>query len=186
MRSIGCGFEHLGGTLMTIESEVKQLRIYSLTAKWMHWGFIAVFAYGVIKQVDEVEELEDFTLLMNEVLFTVLFLSILLVRYIYMRTVSAAMPALDMPRRLILLAKIVQQGMYVSLTLIGVTGLAIGGLYYSGVKGGLLLDAMLLAHEGVYWASVNLMGVHIAGAIYHRFKGDGVWDAMVPFFKEKA
>ena len=42
---------------MTIESEVKQLRIYSPTAKWMHWGFIAVFAYGVIKQVDEVEEL---------------------------------------------------------------------------------------------------------------------------------
>ena len=30
------------------------------------------------------------------------------------------------------------------------------------------------------------MGAHIAGAIYHRFKGDGVWDAMVPFFKEKA
>jgi cytochrome b561 len=186
MRSIGCGFEHLGGTLMTIESEVKQLRIYSPTAKWMHWGFIAVFAYGVIKQVDEVEELADFTLLMNEVLFTVLFLSILLVRYIYMRTVSAAMPPLNMPRRLILLAKIVQQGMYVSLTLIAMTGLAIGGLYYSGVKEGALLEAVLLAHEGVYWASVNLMGVHIAGALYHRFKGDGVWDAMVPFFKEKA
>ena len=171
---------------MTGESEVKASRVYSPTAKWMHWGFIAVFAYGVIKQVDEVEELEDLTLLINEVLFTVFFLSILLVRYIYMRTLSAAMPALDMPRRLILLAKIVQQGMYVSLTLIGVTGLAIGGLYYSGVKGGLLLDAMLLAHEGVYWASVNLMGVHIAGAIYHRFKGDGVWGSMVPFFKEKA
>ncbi len=103
---------------MTSESEVKASRIYSPAAKWMHWGFIAVFAYGVIKQVDEVEELADFTLLMNEVLFTVLFLSILLVRYIYMRTVSAAMPPLNMPRRLILLAKIVQQGMYVSLTLI--------------------------------------------------------------------
>ena len=171
---------------MTSESKEKKSRVYSPAAKWMHWAFIAVFAYGVINQVDEVEELEDFALLMNEVLFTVLFLSILLVRYIYMRTVSAAMPALDMPRRLILLARTVQQGMYVSLTLIGVTGLAIGGLYYSGVKEGALLEVVLLAHEGVYWASVNLMGVHIAGALYHRFKGDGVWDAMVPFFKEKA
>ena len=171
---------------MISESEVKASRVYSPTAKWMHWGFIAVFAYGVIKQVDEVEELEDFTLLMNEVLFTVLFLSILLVRYIYMRTVSAALPALDMPRRLILLARTVQQGMYVSLTLIGVTGLAIGGLYYSGVKEGALLEVVLLAHELFFWVSVNLMGAHIAGAIYHRFKGDGVWDSMVPFFKEKA
>ena len=76
--------------------------------------------------------------------------------------------------------------MYVSLTLIGVTGLVIGGLYYSGVKAGALLEAVLLAHEVFFWVSVNLMGAHIAGAIYHRFKGDGVWDSMVPFFKEKA
>ena len=152
----------------------------------MHWGFIPVFAYGVINQVDEVEELEDITLLMNEVLFTILFLSLLFVRYFHMRTVSAAIPSLDMPKRLILLAKIVQQSMYVSLTLIGVTGFAIGGLYYSGGKEGLLLEALLLAHEFFYWVSVNLMGVHIAGALYHRFKGDGVWDAMVPFFKERA
>ena len=110
-------------------------------------GIYCGVCYGVINQVDEVEELEDFTLLMNEVLFTVLFLSILLVRYLYMRAISGAMPPLDMPRRLILLARTVQQGMYLSLTLIGVTGLAIGGLYYSGVKAGALLEAVLLAHE---------------------------------------
>ena len=171
---------------MTSESEMKESRLYSPAAKWMHWGFIAVFVYGVIKQVDEVAELEDLTLLINEVLFTVLFLSILLVRYIYMRTVSAALPVLDMPRRLVLLAKIVQQGMYLSLALIAMTGLAIGGLYYSGVKEGALLEVVLLAHELFFWVSVNLMGAHVAGAIYHRFKSDGVWDSMVPFFKEKA
>ena len=171
--------------MITSESQAKNLRVYSPIAKWMHWGFIPVFAYGVINQVDEVEELEDITLLMNEVLFTILFLSLLFLRYFHMRTVSAAIPPLDMPKRLILLAKIVQQSMYVSLTLIGVTGFAIGGLYYSGGKEGLLLEALLLAHEGFYWVSVNLMGVHIAGALYHRFKGDGVWDAMVPFFKER-
>ena len=32
---------------------------------------------------------------------------------------------------------------------------------------------------------VNLMGLHIAGAIYHRLQGDGVWSAMVPILKEE-
>ena len=114
--------------MITSESQAKNLRVYSPIAKWMHWGFIPVFGYGVINQVDEVEELEDITLLMNEVLFTILFLSLLFLRYFHMRTVSAAIPPLDMPKRLILLAKIVQQSMYVSLTLIGLTGFAIGGL----------------------------------------------------------
>jgi len=28
-------------------------------------------------------------------------------------------------------------------------------------------------------------GLHIAGAIYHRLQGDGVWSAMVPVLKEE-
>ena len=151
----------------------------------MHWGFIPVFAYGVINQGMKWRNPRISPSYERGPVHDT-FLSLLYLRYFHMRTVSAAIPPLDMPKRLILLAKIVQQSMYVSLTLIGVTGFAIGGLYYSGGKEGLLLEALLLAHEGFYWVSVNLMGVHIAGALYHRFKGDGVWDAMVPFFKERA
>ena len=163
----------------------QMVRSYSLMAKCMHWAFIGVFAYGVINQVDEVEELEDLTLLVKEVLFAIMFLSLLLFRFLYMRSARAATPQLDMPKSLILLARAVHLGMYASLALIAITGLMIGGLYYFGVKGGLVLEAVLLSHEIFFWTSVNLMGLHIAGAIYHRLQGDGVWSAMVPILKEK-
>ena len=162
----------------------QSVRSYSLLAKCMHWAFIGVFAYAVINQVDEVEELENFTRLIKEVLFAITFLSLLLFRFIYMRSARAAMPQLDMPKSLILLARVVHLGMYVSLALIAITGLIIGGLYYFGVKDGLVLEAILLSHEIFFWTSVNLMGLHMAGAIYHRLQGDGVWSAMVPMLKE--
>ena len=164
----------------------QRVRSYSLLAKCMHWAFIGVFAYAVINQVDEVEELENSTRLMKEVLFAITFLSLLLFRFIYMRSARAAMPQLDMPKSLILLARVVHLGMYASLALIAITGLIIGGLYYFGVKDGLVLEAILLSHEIFFWTSVNLMGLHIAGAIYHRLQGDGVWSAMVPVLKEES
>ena len=163
----------------------QRVRSYSLLAKCLHWAFIGVFAYAVINQVDEVEELENSTRLMKEVLFAITFLSLLLFRFIYMRSARAAMPQLDMPKSLILLARVVHLGMYVSLALIAITGLIIGGLYYFGVKDGLVLEAILLSHEIFFWTSVNLMGLHMAGAIYHRLQGDGVWSAMVPMLKEE-
>ena len=32
-----------------------------------------------------------------------------------------------------------------------------------------------------YW----LIAIHTIAVIYHRFKGDGVWTPMVPFWREK-
>ena len=160
------------------------IRTYSFTARFMHWAFIGVFAFGVINQVDEVEELENATLLLEEMIFAMIFLLLLLFRFMYMRPARAAMPHLDMSKNLILLARTVHLGMYASLALIALTGLIIGGLYYFGVKDGLALKNALLLHEIFFWISVNLMGLHIAGAIYHRIKGDGVWNAMVPLLKE--
>ena len=32
---------------------------YSFIAKFWHWGFVLLFIYGVAKQVDEIEQLED-------------------------------------------------------------------------------------------------------------------------------
>ena len=162
------------------------VRPYSFMAKFLHWAFIVVFVYGVINQVDEVEELQSSSLLIQEFFFTLIFLSLLLFRFIYMRSLRAVRPPLDIPKNLIFLARTVHLGMYLSLALIAVTGLIIGTLYHSGVKGGSVLEAVLLLHEIIFWTSVNLMGLHIAGAIYHRVKKDGVWSSMVPIFKEKS
>ena len=102
-----------------------------------------------------------------------------------MHSIRATRPPLDMHKNLTLLVRTVQLGMYISLALIAVTGLIIGGLYHSGVEGGLVLEAALLLHEIIFWTSVNLMGLHIAGAIHHRVKKDVVCNSMVPIFKEK-
>ena len=45
----------------------QRVRSYSLLAKCMHWAFIGIFAYAVINQVDEVEELDFIERLIKEV-----------------------------------------------------------------------------------------------------------------------
>ena len=78
----------------------------------------------------------------------------------------------------------VHLGMYASLATIPITGLAIGGLFAIGFKSGLISDFVIELHGFVVSASYLLIAIHIIAAIYHRFKGDGVWTAMVPFWKE--
>lgn len=157
---------------------------HSSMAKMIHWGFILVFAYGLLNQVDEVEELEDFALLIKEVIFAAIFLVLLLARYIYMHSTRSTVMPVDTPVRIAFLARTVHLGMYISLAMIAVSGLMIGGLYWAGTKEGALMEALLLLHEIVFWLCMNLIAVHTVGAVYHRLRCDGVWSAMVPIWKE--
>lgn len=154
-------------------------------AKIIHWGFIAVFAFGISKQVDEVEELENFALLQEEIILAIIFLVLLVARFIYMHSTRPSVLPVETPKNILLMAKVVHLGMYISMALIAVTGLIIGGLYWSGIKDGVLMEIILLSHEIAFWTSINLIGLHIAGAIYHRLQADGVWSAMVPVWVEK-
>lgn len=157
----------------------------SVTAKVIHWGFIGVFIYAGAKQLDEVEQLEDFSLLQYEMVFASVFLMLLIARFVFMHsTRSSALPS-DTPKRTKLLARFVHLGMYVVLALIAITGLWIGGLYWSGIKSGTAMDMALVVHEIAVNASYLLIICHVAGAIHHRRKGDGIWNAMVPFWKER-
>jgi len=162
------------------------VRPHSLAAKVFHWGFIGVFVYALTKQLDEVEELEDFSLLQYEMAFAAVFLILLIARFLYMRsTRTTAMPA-DTPELVGLMARSCHLAMYVSLSLIPVSGLLIGGLYWSGIKSGSAMDAALLLHEIAVNTSYFLIVFHVAGAIYHRRRRDGIWNAMVPVWKESS
>lgn len=71
---------------------------YSPLAPLCHWGFAALFIYGVIKQVGDVGQLADTAFLRVEMIFAIVFLILLAGRFTYMkaRTVSvlpAATPA---------------------------------------------------------------------------------------------
>ena len=66
---------------------------YSFLAKLMHWGFVLIFIYGLIKQIDNINQLEDNNLLKFEVLFALAFLSLLAIRFLYMRkTQQSSLP----------------------------------------------------------------------------------------------
>ncbi|GJM13470.1 MAG: hypothetical protein DHS20C12_18730 [Pseudohongiella sp.] len=173
--------ETAGGSVEASSQPVPQ---HSRYAKIIHWGFILVYAYGIVNQVDEVEELEDFALLQEEMIFAVIFLLLLFARFVYMHSTKPSVLPSDTPKRMLLLARTVHIGMYASLAMLALSGVVIGGLFWSGVKGGASMEAVLLLHEIMFWASFNLIALHIAGAIYHRYQGDGVWDAMVPVWKE--
>ena len=158
---------------------------HSFLAKVFHWGFIAVFSYGLINQVDEVEELEDAAFLLEEMVFAILFLIVLLARFIYMRSTRRRAVPGKQSSAMLRLARVVHNGIYASLTMLALSGLLIGGMYALAVKGGTIFGLVLWLHEACYWTSVNLIALHIVGAIYHRYLGDGVWSSMVPLFVER-
>ena len=158
---------------------------YSSFAKLMHWGFVLLFVYGLLKQIDSLNQLEDSSLLKFEVVFASVFLFLLLIRFVYMKTTQQSSLPESTPKPQIMAAKIVHSAMYTCLALIPFTGLLIGLLFWLGLKDGLLINLVVGAHELsvsiIYW----LIGLHVLAAIYHRLKNDGVWSSMVPLWKEK-
>ena len=158
---------------------------FSSFAKLMHWGFVLLFVYGLLKQIESLNQLEDSSLLKFEVVFASVFLFLLLIRFIYMKTTQQSSLPESTPKPQIMAAKIVHSSMYTCLALIPFTGLLIGLLFWLGLKEGLLINLVVGAHELsvsiIYW----LIGLHILAAVYHRLKNDGVWSSMVPFWKEK-
>ena len=158
---------------------------YSSFAKLMHWGFVLLFVYGLLKQIDSLNQLEDSNLLKFEVVFASVFLFLLLIRFVYMKTTQQSSLPESTPKPQIMAAKIVHSAMYTCLALIPFTGLLIGLLFWLGLKDGLLINLVVGAHELsvsiIYW----LIGLHVLAAVYHRLKNDGVWSSMVPLWKEK-
>ena len=57
---------------------------HTTLAKFIHWIFTLLYAYGIFKQVDDLTELEDASLLNFEIMFAIIFLILVLVRYFYM------------------------------------------------------------------------------------------------------
>ena len=157
---------------------------YSTTAKVFHWGFVVLFVYGISKQVDDISQLEDFALLRFELIFATILILLLAIRFVYMtKTQTSSLPVETSPLQK-LAAKLVHLGMYASLATIAVSGILIGGIYWMGMKDGLLIEGIIAVHELAVTASYWLIGLHVAAAIFHRFKNDDVWNSMVPAWKE--
>jgi cytochrome b561 len=166
-----------------LESENSKAN-YSFFAKFLHWFFVIMFAYGIYKQVDNIDQLEDISFFWNEIIFASVFLLFLAFRFFYMtKTQKTSMPA-DTPKSQKFAAKSVHFSMYICLFGIAVSGLMIGCFFLLSFYDGFLIELIIGIHEFlvslIYW----LISIHVIAAISHRLKNDGVWNSMVPFWKE--
>ena len=152
----------------------------------IHWLFILLYVYGIFKQIDELEQLSDPSLLIFEIIFASLFLIIVLIRYFYMRQFETFQGAtVSIPKIHKFFAKTVHSLMYLCLILLPITGLMIAGLYSQGYTNeeGLMLSSVLLLHGLSADLSYLLIAIHVGAAIWSRIKGEGVWSSMVPVWK---
>ena len=164
--------------------DLTEKRNYSYIAKFFHWGFVVLFIYGLIKQVEDIEQLENPSLLRFEVLFASVFIILLLVRFIYMkRTQKTSLPE-HTPKLQKIAAKTVHSGMYFTLAAIPLSGMLIGLLFWIGLQDGFIIGSVVTLHEISIDLIYILIGIHISAALFHRIKRDGVWSSMVPFLKE--
>lgn len=161
-------------------------------AKFIHWTFIPLYVYGIVKQVNDISELEDSGLLIFEVIFATVFLVIVMLRFTYMRRFKTFQGAEEHVHIVhYYFARIVHRAMYACLVLLPLTGLIIAGLYNQGYtvnatpdEEQTILDYVLDLHGAAADLSYVLIALHISAAIYSRIKGEGVWSSMVPILKE--
>ena len=155
---------------------------HTTLAKFIHWIFTLLYAYGIFKQVDDLNELEDASLLNFEILFATIFLIIVLIRYFYMKDTPALLGAHeDVPKGHLFIAKTVHRLVYLSLIMLPTTGLLIAGLFNLGMEG---IDVAIALHEFSAFLSYIVIALHVGASLYSRFKGEGIWNAMVPIWKE--
>ena len=167
---------------------------HTLLARAIHWSFILLYVYGIFKQVNELDELEDTNLLLFEIVFATVFLVIVILRYSYMSRFKTFLGARE-PVHIVhyYFARTVHKAMYACFILLPLTGLIIAGLYNQGYtvnatpdEEQTVMDLVLDLHGAVADLSYMLIFLHIGAAIYSRIKGEGVWSSMVPILnKEK-
>ena len=157
---------------------------YSKIAKLFHWGFVLLFAYGVAKQVEDINQLEDNALFKFEIIFALIFLFLLIIRLIYMKTTQKTSLPNDTSKVQKIIAKIVHNGMYALLAGTVLSGLLIGYLFWFGSQNSFIINIVIILHELFINLLYLFIGIHIFAATFHRLKKDGVWSSMVPFLKE--
>jgi len=151
-------------------------------AKFIHWTFTVLYAYGIFKQVEDLEELEDVSLLNFEIFFAIVFLIIVLLRYFYMKDVKTLLGAHEeMHKGHLFIAKTTHRLVYISLIMLPTTGLLIAGMLAADIPG---MQVAIGLHEFSAFLSYVTIALHVGASLYSRFKGEGVWNGMVPLWKE--
>ena len=155
---------------------------HTTLAKFIHWTFTLLYAYGIFKQVDDLTELQNPSLLNFEILFATIFLILVLVRYFYMKDVKTLLGAHEeMHKGHLFIAKATHRLVYFSLIMLPTTGLLIAGMLAADIPG---MQIAIGLHEFSAFLSYLTIAIHVGASLYSRFKREGVWNGMVPIWKE--
>ena len=158
------------------------INAHTFLAKLIHWTFIPLYAYGIFKQVDDLNQLEDASFLNFEILFAIIFLIIVLLRYFYMKDTPTLIGAHnELPKGHLFIAKTTHRLVYFSLIMLPTTGLLIAGMLAADIPG---MQVAIGLHEFSAFLSYVTIALHVGASLYSRFKGEGVWNGMVPLWKE--
>ena len=161
---------------------VQQRQQHSVLTKALHWFFVFLFGYGVYKQIENKEQLNDLELLKSEIFFALIFF--ILFGFIYMKKVyKTALPS-NTPKMQFIAVKFVRISMYFVLSGIATSGLGIGFPFWLSYKNGLFIEIIIWLHELLFSTEVWFVSIHMLAATYHRTQNDFVWSSMVPFLKE--
>ena len=87
----------------------------------------------------------------------------------------------DVAKGHLFIAKTVHRLVYFSLIMLPTTGLLIAGLFNLGMGG---IEIAIAIHEFSAFLSYVVIGLHVGASVYSRLKGEGLWNAMVPVWKE--
>ena len=158
---------------------------HSTKTRIWHWAFAALFAYAVFKQVGDLSDLHDTSLLWFEILFAVAFVLVLLARYVHRKKNFVSALPVTTPSWQRGLAQYVHECMYMSLLITAISGLIMGGLFASGYVFGPWIKGALELHMFAVHMAYLFIGIHVLGALYHRARQDGVWESMVPTRKRR-
>ena len=79
------------------------------------------------------------------------------------------------------IAKTTHRLVYFSLIMLPTTGLLIAGMLAADIPG---MQVAIGLHEFSAFLSYVTIALHVGASLYSRFKGEGVWNGMVPLWKE--
>ncbi len=142
-----------------------------------------LYAYGIFKQVEELDQLNNPSILMVEIVFAGIFLGIVFIRYFYMKDVDTLLGAkVEIPKGHLFIAKTIHRLVYLTLILLPTTGLIIAALFAYSLPG---INFAVVIHEFSAFLSYALIGIHIVASIYSRLKARGYGTLWFQYGKRK-
>ena len=160
-------------------------------AHWITAAIVLVMLVAAQRFETELAESDRvFSLAAHSTLGVIVVLMVMF-RIICRLTGTARPPDVVLPAAQIITARVVQWGLYGLLLFLPVTGILTAQAHKLPVKAfGLIdlsrgtgegFDAIRQIHEYGTWALMVLLAAHIAAAIFHAVRRDGVTAAMNPF-----